>query len=80
MDKLKKKAMLDTAKLIGGALLVSSLFSLAAIYGPMLPFTATDYGIAAAIIVLIFMTRMAYKIRLEELERRERVAKSSGVL
>lgn len=80
MDKLKKKAMLDTAALMGSALLVSSLFSLAAIYGPMLPFTAMDYGLALSVIVLVFMIRMAYKIRLEELERRERIAKSSGVL
>lgn len=80
MDKLKKKAMLDTAALIGSALLVSSLFSLAAIYGPMLPFTAMDYGIALSVVVLVFMIRMAYKMRLEELERRARYAEKNGVL
>lgn len=73
MNKLKKKAMLDTAALIGGALLGSAALSLAAIYGPMLPFTAADYGLALSVLVLVFVVRMAYKMRLEELERRERI-------
>lgn len=80
MDKLKKKAMLDTAALIGSALIGSALFSLAAIYGPLLPFTAEDYGVGLSIVVLVFVIRMTYKMRLEELERRARYAEKNGVL
>lgn len=79
MDKLKKKAMLDTALVFGSAILGSTLLSLIMIYGPLLPFTASDYGLALSLIVGIFIVRLAYKMRLEELERRERIVNAKKV-
>jgi hypothetical protein len=80
MNELKKKAMLDTAALIGGAMLVSTVASLIMIYGPLLPFTAADYGLAFAGLIFVFMVRMTYRMRLEELTRRARLAEKNGVL
>lgn len=74
MNALKKKAMLDTALIFvaafGGVALVNAIM----IYGPMLPFTTQDYGLFAMIGLLVFVTRLTYKMRLEELERRERLS------
>ena len=80
MNELKKKAMLDTAKIFACALGGTALLHAILYYGPMLPFTAEDYGMMFALGLLVFTARLAYKMRLEELERRERIAKSTGIL
>ena len=73
MNPLKKKAALDTAKFILGTIAVIIGIDLIVAYAPLIHVSLGDLILALSVGILIYMTRMMYLMRLEKLERDEKL-------
>lgn len=74
MKNLKLKAALETASFVIGCLLATTAVNLLVMYHDRLPFTMHDVLFVASVMGMVWMIHLMYRLRLEALERKEKLA------